>query len=39
MSYNNTCIKLDISKDKRKKIKYEDIDFQYKKAQLTIAKK
>ena len=39
MSYNNTCLKLDISKDKRKKIKYEDINFQYKKAQLTIAKK
>ena len=39
MSYKNTCLKLDISKDKRKKIKYEDIDFEYKKSQLTIAKK
>ena len=39
MSYNNTCIKLYISKDKRKKIIYKDVKFEYKKAQLTIAKK
>jgi len=39
MSYKYTCLKLTIGKDKRKKIKYEDINIDCKKAQLTIAKK